>query len=718
MDVETLVLHQRKIKARHKRPWSFILVLLFAAASVSMSASVAGDDETANEMKRLSGRSPRSANPTMYDDSVQSYLSQFGYLPASQPGVGNLRSDYQLKEAVKNLQRYANLPVTGVMDNATLSLMSKPRCGLPDTPSPLDGRRYRMRRRRRFILEGRKWDHTDLTWSLRTDPIRHYDRGKVRRQLSRALEVWTNHSRLTFRYVDSDEADILVYFERGNHEDGYPFDGRGQILAHAFFPGSGRGGDVHFDIEEDWLVDDVIRTERDEDKIPLYKVAKHEFGHALGLSHSSVFDSLMFPWYKQDTQLGEYGELGADDVHGIRSLYGAKETKIWERNPYAVPRFPTTTTTEPPDTPRPNIPPNDPYIPPYPARPSYPHIPRRPQPDSPDHRNKHPNQLPESPSKRPPHTSDRPEKSPDRTPFKYPNLHPKHPERPRETPESRDVPRTTPRVREGIVDRDSNPDKPDTCDTNYDAIAVIRNELFVFKDKWMWRIGDTGVLDGYPALIQGLWSALPKDSKIDAVYETVDKSNYIVFFIGRQFFAFQGNNLLRGYPRPLTDLGLPTWLDHIDGAMVWGHNSATYLFAGSRYWKIDNATGKVELDYPRDMSTWRGIEYDIDDAFQWKDGATYFFKGKGFWKFNDLRMKVEKTEQSPSAQFWMKCPQVPTDKGSGPTYSGDWPPGDNSGRTHGGKYFPGGPSSGHRSASAYVAMVTLLSCAVTVIFVI
>lgn len=56
--------------------------------------------------------------------------------------------------------------------------------------------------------------------------------------------------------------------------------------------------------------------------------------------------------------------------------------------------------------------------------------------------------------------------------------------------------------------------------------------------------------------------------------------------------------------------------------MVWGHNSATYLFAGSRYWKIDNATGKVELDYPRDMSTWQGIEYDIDDAFQWKDGES------------------------------------------------------------------------------------------------
>lgn len=28
----------------------------------------------------------------------------------------------------------------------------------------------------------------------------------------------------------------------------------------------------------------------------------------------------------------------------------------------------------------------------------------------------------------------------------------------------------------------------------------------------------------------------------------------------------------------------------------------------------------VELDYPRDMAMWRGIRYDIDSAFQYKDG--------------------------------------------------------------------------------------------------
>lgn len=36
--------------------------------------------------------------------------------------------------------------------------------------------------------------------------------------------------------------------------------------------------------------------------------------------------------------------------------------------------------------------------------------------------------------------------------------------------------------------------------------------------------------------------------------------------------------------------------------------------------RFDEDVHHIELDYPRDMSIWRGIGYHIDAALQWKDG--------------------------------------------------------------------------------------------------
>lgn len=92
----------------------------------------------------------------------------------------------------------------------------------------------------------------------------------------------------------------------------YPFDGRGYVLAHAFFPYVQDGGSVHFDNDELWTVNKT----QDDEGTDFYSVAVHELGHALGLGHSTVPESIMFAYYK-----GGQVRIDYDDIMGMYELY-------------------------------------------------------------------------------------------------------------------------------------------------------------------------------------------------------------------------------------------------------------------------------------------------------------------------------------------------------------------------------------------------------------
>ncbi|XP_055384621.1 matrix metalloproteinase-2-like [Condylostylus longicornis] len=95
---------------------------------------------------------------------------EFGYLPKSDIETGNLRTEEQFRNAIKDLQKYAHIPVTGNLDDRTKDLLKRPRCGLPDKADTLDfspdnlEKSDNRRRRKRYVVQGAKWDHLDLTW--------------------------------------------------------------------------------------------------------------------------------------------------------------------------------------------------------------------------------------------------------------------------------------------------------------------------------------------------------------------------------------------------------------------------------------------------------------------------------------------------------------------------------------------------------------------------
>ena len=138
--------------------------------------------------------------------------------------------------------------------------------------------------------------------------------GDAERDLTRAaFKLWADETPLSFNEAaDSAQADILIGWAEGEHGDGDPFDGPGDVLAHASYPNpyNDRQVFLHFDDAERWVNSET-------QNVDLLTVAAHEIGHNLGLDHSNDPNALMFPSYS-----GPHRFLGNDDIAGVQSLYG------------------------------------------------------------------------------------------------------------------------------------------------------------------------------------------------------------------------------------------------------------------------------------------------------------------------------------------------------------------------------------------------------------
>uniref|UniRef100_A0A3Q2XTJ1 Matrix metallopeptidase 20b (enamelysin) n=1 Tax=Hippocampus comes TaxID=109280 RepID=A0A3Q2XTJ1_HIPCM len=232
------------------------------------------------------------------NSSLVEYLKRY-YELQEEPLEGRKPSGLSFASKLKEMQTFFRLNATGNLDQDTMQVMRRPRCGNPDSEESSGH------------TQGAQWHKKVITYSIGRY-TKDMPRSTVDSLLKSALSVWARASGLTFVRSHTRPADITVEFVTQEHGDSYPFDGPGGSLAHAFGPGQDVAGEMHFDDDERWTATGTSGSN-------LLVVAAHELGHTLGLKHSRNPASLMHPNYKVVPSGANL--LSREDVSDIVALY-------------------------------------------------------------------------------------------------------------------------------------------------------------------------------------------------------------------------------------------------------------------------------------------------------------------------------------------------------------------------------------------------------------
>ncbi|KAF5270144.1 hypothetical protein FQA39_LY18891 [Lamprigera yunnana] len=242
-------------------------------------------------------------------------------------GSGLTIKDVNSSELIFDLnkfQAYYKLEITKTINDKTLEVMKIPRCGMTVIPAS-------------FNLKGTFW---------RKDPILWHFRGATNKQIKLgtvAFQLWENNANINLQQ-SFENPNIIISFkykdylkERDSKKCGFTLNNN--ELAHAFFPAADNSvSEIHINQNKDWNEElyDISK-----DKLSLFIALAHKIGHAIGIDHLPIHQSLMHSFYHEPTSPfnAEDFELSEYDQLAVASLY--KQRKIKKKS-----KTTTTTTTK------------------------------------------------------------------------------------------------------------------------------------------------------------------------------------------------------------------------------------------------------------------------------------------------------------------------------------------------------------------------------------
>ncbi|KAF5294593.1 hypothetical protein FQA39_LY13352 [Lamprigera yunnana] len=169
-----------------------------------------------------------------------------------------------------------------------------------------------------FNLKGTFWRKDSILWHFSSATNKQIKLGTV------AFQFWGKYANINFQQ-SFENPNIIISFkykdhlkERDSKRCGFTLDNN-ELAPESFPPADNSVSEIHINQNKDWN-EKLYNISKD--KLSLFITIAHEIGHAIGINHSPIHQSLLHSVYHEPTSPfnAEHFELSDDDQLAVASL--------------------------------------------------------------------------------------------------------------------------------------------------------------------------------------------------------------------------------------------------------------------------------------------------------------------------------------------------------------------------------------------------------------
>ncbi|XP_062328251.1 matrilysin-like [Osmerus eperlanus] len=182
---------------------------------------------------------------------------------------------------------------------------------------------------------------------------------------------------------------------------------------------------------------------------------------------------------------------------------------------------------------------------------------------------------------------------------------------------------------------------------SFDAVSTVGDSTFFFSDRYLWIKHN----QQYDIKEGSINNFMPKiETKIDAAFWVPRRSTAYLFHES-MYWVVKGS-LVKGKPKPISNFGLPPWVQEVDAAVHIVKTGRTFFFSHDIYWSYNENRRVMDIGYPQYISDdFPGVDGNISAAVH-KDGFIFFFIGPQVYKYDYTLKEVVGIEK---ANTWLGC---------------------------------------------------------------